>query len=270
MIQKQKHNINKIANEIESEFGLEIYWDYKDELSEEQILKIILEEDGLMEVEDELYEHNIDYISETVTEAIKEYCKKHDIELDDEELDELRMECESRFKFDINGLLNNSSAHIRVQLNTNEGMIDTNEGMKNETVRMFRKRFRNKFRLTDLQKEINNCSGYGNFNFYFKVSGSDILVLKEQVQQGYILLRKGLFFGLFDSFNGGGSILEMELLKDINLNLKDWRIKDDKEAVVKRLLNDTSIYYGVSIIGDSKKYGIQQVYGLISSAWKEW
>ena len=265
-----KNDITKLADEIESEFGLEMYWDYNDSLSEEQIVRIIKEEDGLMDVENELYDFNIDYISETVTDAIKQYCERNDIELDDEELDELRQECESRYKFDINGLLNNSSAHIRVQLNTNQDMIDTNEGMKNETVCMFRRRFRNKFRLTDLQKEINNCSGYGNFNFYFKVFGSNILVLKEQVQQGYILLSKGLFFGLFDSFNGGGSVLDMELLSNVNLNLKDWRIKDDKDAVVKRLLHQDSKYYNVAIVGDSKKYGIQQTYGLTSSAWKEW
>ena len=263
-----KHNINKIADDIESKGSLEMYWDYNDTLSEEQIAKIIKEEDGLNDIENEIWESNIDYIRESVTEAIKQYCKEHDIELNEEETDELRMECEGRYNFDIDDLIKNSSAHIRVQLNTNEDMIEMRQGIENETIRMFRKRFKGKFKLKDLKQEVANCPGYSNFNFYFKVAGKDILVMREQVQKGYLTLRQGLFFGLFDSFNGGGSILEIELLGEVKLWLKDWRIKDAKDAVIKRLLNETSKYYDAAIIGDSRKYGVQQVYGL--AKWQEW
>src|SRR3990167_3918290 len=267
-MQRLKHNINKIADEIESEGSLEMYWNYSDMLSEEQIVKIIEEEGGLNDAENELYESNIDYISENVRDVTKQYCKENNIELSDEEFEELRDECEGRFKFDFNGLIKNSHANIRVQLNTNEDMIDTQQGEENETIRMFRKRFKGKFRIKDLKREVANCPGYSNFNFYFKVSGEDILKMREQLQEGYLTLRKGLFFGLFDSFNGGGSILEMELLGEVKLYLKDWRIKDDKDAVVKRLDGENSKYYDVVIVGDSRKYGIQQVYGL--SSWQEW
>ena len=267
-MQQLKHNINKIADEIESESSLEMYWDYRDSLSEEQILKIITKEDGLNEVENDIWESYIDYISENVRDVIKQYCKENNIELSDEEFEELRDECEGRFKFDFNGLIKNSHANIRVQLNTNEDTIDMQQGIENETIRMFRKRFKGKFSLKDLKREVANCPGYSNFNFYFKVSGKDILEVRKQLQEGYLTLRKGLFFGLFDSFNGGGSILEMELLGEVKLYLKDWRIKDDKDAVVKRLDGENSKYYDVVIVGDSRKYGIQQVYGL--SSWQEW
>lgn len=268
-MQQMKHDIQKIADEIEANGYLEMYCDYNDKLSEEQIMKIILEEDGLDDIQMELWDWNIDYISDTVREAIQRYCKEKEIELDDEEQDDLRMECESRFKFDIDGLLKNSSADIRVQLNTNEDMIRTEEGMHNETVQMFRKRFKGKFRIKDLQKEIDNCTcDYANFNFYFKILGKDILELRKQVKEGYILLRKGLFFGLFDNVNGSGSVLEILLLGDVKLCLKDWRIRDNKEEVMRRLVGETSNYYNASIIGDSKKYGIQQTYGL--ARWQEW
>src|SRR3990167_6493836 len=166
-MQRLKHNINKIADEIESEGSLEMYWNYSDMLSEEQIVKIIEEEGGLND-------------AENVMDVTKQYCKENNIELSDEEFEELRDECEGRFKFDFNGLIKNSHANIRVQLNTNEDMIDTQQGEENETIRMFRKRFKGKFRIKDLKREVANCPGYSNFNFYFKVSGEDILKMREQ------------------------------------------------------------------------------------------
>ena len=269
-MQQLKHNISKIADELEANRDLQTYWDYRDELSEEQVLKIITEEDGLNDVENEIYENNIDYISDNVRDNIKEYLKDNNIELDEEELDELRMECEGRFDFNIKGLLNNSSAHIRVELYSNEDMIPVDDIKHSETAEEFRRRFRNKFRISDLKKEVLNCTtSYAIITFYFKISGDDILKLRDEVQKGFITLRKGLSFGLFDKMNGSGSTLDMELLHNITLNLKDWRLKDDKEAVVQRLQGNNSEYYRVKIVGDSiSKYGIQQVYGL--SRWQEW
>ncbi len=269
-MQQLKHSITKIADELESEGSLEMYWDYNDSLSEEQVLKVIIEEDGLNEVENELYESNIEYISERVTDSIKQYCKEHDIELDEEDADELRLECEGRFDSNMKGLLNNSQANIRVALLSNEDMIPTEDTKHSETVEHFRKRFRNKFKMGDLKKEVLNCtSNYALITFYFRISGEDILKLREEILKGFIILRKGLFFGLFNSYEGSGSTLEMELLHSITLNLKDWRVKDVKEEVIQRLLGNNSKYYGVSVKGDSiSKYGIQQTYGL--SRWQEW
>jgi len=269
-MQQLKHNISKIADEIESEGSLEMYWDYRDRLSEEQVLKIITDEDGLNDVENELYESNIDYNSEVVRDIIDRYCKENNLELNEEEIDELRMECDGRFDLNIKGLLNNSQANIRVALLSNEDMIPIEDTKHSGTIEHFRKRFRNKFRMSDLKKEVLNCtSNYALITFYFRVSGDDILKLREEVLKGFITLRKGLFFGLFNSYEGSGSTLEMELLHSVTLNLKDWRVKDVKEAVIQRLQGNNSEYYGVKIMGDGiNKYGINQVYGL--SRWQEW
>ena len=87
---------------------------------------------------------------------------------------------------------------------------------------------------------------------------------------GYIELRKGLQFGFFNFFVGGGSILEIELKKGIKLDLKDWRYKNDKEKAMALLKNEGgSSYYNVAIKGDTKStYGIEQTYGL--GSWQEY
>ncbi|NCB09009.1 MAG: hypothetical protein EOM73_12700, partial [Bacteroidia bacterium] len=49
-----------------------VYWDYREKMSDENIEKILCK-DGLNDVENELWEYNIDYICELETEAAKEY-----------------------------------------------------------------------------------------------------------------------------------------------------------------------------------------------------
>ena len=101
-IQKQIQkpiDINKIADEIEKQKDLTFYWDYNDKLTDEQIIKIIIEEEGLDEVENEIYDNNMDYIFENVEESIKEYSEENNLNLTEEEQEELRYECESRFDF---------------------------------------------------------------------------------------------------------------------------------------------------------------------------
>jgi hypothetical protein len=53
--------------------SVDMYWDYRDELSNEQTDKILEEGfDGYNEIENELYEHNYDYIRDTIFETVKE------------------------------------------------------------------------------------------------------------------------------------------------------------------------------------------------------
>ena len=122
------------------------------------------------------------------------------------------------------------------------------------------------------RSKLNNVFNYGNFTFYFKVSGDNILALREQVLNGFIELNKDCSFGLFDNFNGGGSLMEMELKGDIKLNLKDWRLKNKKEEILNKLNEKYSDvgYWNVSIESDEKSYGIQEVYGLTGDCWEEW
>ncbi len=261
-------NVSKIAEELSKGGQLETYWDYRDKLSDEQCINIINEEDGLSEVENEVFD-NDGYTYETITDAIDKKIEEDNLELTDEEKEELRYACEERFEYNFNGLIKNSEINIRVQLETNENMIDINDIKNSDTLKAFKKVFKGKYKKEDLDNEIANAFNYAKFAFYFKVKGEDILKLREQVLKGYIELRKGLQFGLFDNCNGGGSLLEMELLKNIKLSLKDWRFNNINEEIVGKLDGVSDMgYYSVNILSDEiSSYGIQETYGLCG--WQE-
>lgn len=271
----QKMDINKLADRIEKNQYLELYWDYRDSLSEEQILKILKEEEGLNEVEQELIELNYNYAFEIIDNAIKEELTEEELNsLTEEEKEELRYECESRFNFNIKDLIKNSEIRLRVTLETNEDMICFVDNLHkgSQTIKEFKRVFRGKYKKEDLESEINNImNDYANFTFFFKVRGLSILELREELFKGYLTLRKGFNFGLFNSWVGGGSVLEMELQKEVTLNLKDWRLKNQKEEIIQNLKEEKESYWNVSIKGDNiSKYGIQEVYGLTGECWVEW
>jgi len=56
----------------QEDLNIQFFWDYNDELSEEQVLKIITEEEGLNDVESQIYDNNIDYISELENNKLKD------------------------------------------------------------------------------------------------------------------------------------------------------------------------------------------------------
>lgn len=64
-----------------------------------------------------------------------------------------------------------------------------------------------------------------------------------------ITLRKDVMCGLLDKWNGGGSVLEIELDRDVDILIKDIRIAPE----------------GCKIYG----YDLQDIYGLCGSAWKD-
>lgn len=255
-------NIIKIAEELENSHQLEAYWDYRDKLSEEQALKLIVDKEGLDELTEELETGNLDYIDQTIKGVIKDL----KVELTEEEEDELIDECRSRFNLNINGLIKNSQINIRLELHTNEDMINfTNEGKGSEGLRDFKRVFKGKYEKQKLKEEIDNAPEFALFTFYFKIKGENILNLREQILNGYITLKKGSNFGLFNSWIGGGSLLDISLTKKINLNLKDWRVRSKKEEVLNGLSENKNGYYNIQIKADNiSKYGIQETYGLVS------
>ena len=65
---------------------------------------------------------------------------------------------------------------------------------------------------------------------------------------GYIIIEKATETGLYDPWNGGGSVFEIELERDVKLPIK----------YIRSALPDG---------GDG--YSIEGVYGMCGSAWKE-
>lgn len=247
--------MNKKSKRIleENKMYLETCWDYRDELSEEQINKILFTEDGLCDVEQEIWENCLDYIDEQINEILD----KEGV-VDDEQREELRLEMEGMWDINIKGLLRNSSVRLRATLLTNEDFIYMPDIKHSETLAFFKKVFKGYYKKEELDREINEMIGsdYAHFVFYFKVEGENIIRLAEQLRQGKITLTPDINFGLFNFWVGAGSILEMSLTKPITLDLKDWTETGNE-------------YYPIRVELDKNRYGIQETYNLCGDAWKE-
>lgn len=245
----------------QKEHKIVMYWDYRDELSEEQIMKILLEEDGLNDVENDIYENNIDYVLNLQQEYLKDYPEEEREAIIDNLIIDINIE----------QLLRNSRINLRLSLQSNEDGIYMADTKNSDCLKAFKKRFKNCYDKKEFEKEIQNATcDYANMTFYFRISGKDILALREQIKQGYIQLKKGLSFGLFNSWIGSGSLLDMVLKKEVMLRIKDWRAKSEAEEVLNALKSQDKCYYSVGIVADNSKnvYGIKETYGL--GSFQEW
>lgn len=107
--ENKKEDIQKYIEQNQPE----IYWDQRDELSAEQIETIVTDPDGLQSVEDEIWENNIDYISEMEDSLIKEVISEFDLEGDQDD-DKFREFCQGIICVDgnIEGLLRNTGDQV--------------------------------------------------------------------------------------------------------------------------------------------------------------
>ena len=82
----------------------------------------------------------------------------------------------------------------------------------------------NKF-LSSLLNEIENCylDSPRDLCFIAKITIRDYFKLLEKNKT--FIIKNNAMCGLVDSYNGGGSVLEIELLKDIKINTNDIDIK---------------------------------------------
>ena len=100
--------------------------------------------------------------------------------------------------------------------------------------------------------ELENLPQYcGMLTFLVEMNLLDLIKLKREInekKQGQIVISKDTMCGLFESWNGGGSVLEIEL---------------DKDVVVPY-----EMIYDAWIDGTKPHgYDVDEVYGLVSSAW---
>jgi len=246
------------------------YWNYNDELEEGLILKILLEEDGLNDVENGLYENSLDYIDEEINQILDE--ELNEKEKENEELREyLRLELEGNWDLNFKDLIKKSSARLRITLKTNEDGINIPFLKTTKTYKYLKKRFKGYFKIKDLENELNSMMGsnYGEFVFFGEIKGLRILELREEILKGKITLNKNLNCGVFNSWIGAGGDLDLKLKKPITLNLSDWRYNEN-EKLIKNIENgNKESYYSVGIVLDNKHYGVQETYNLTSECWGE-
>jgi len=154
---------------------MEMYIDYRDQLSVEQAQKII---DGkLFEVQDEIWESSIDGIYDMEIEQMKNMKNEidglHEFEdhvLRDEFLDHLGVD------MNMKQILNNTTVRMRIVLHSNyEGFSAMEqEGMKNDYIKQIYKLLTNHVDRESFKQEVLNSMCYTQFIFYGNVNLGDI------------------------------------------------------------------------------------------------
>ena len=126
--------------------------------------------------------------------------------------------------------------------------VHRNDGYYNE-----REINEDKFIESCIQEFENASSSMNTVTFLVEMNLFDLFHLIELKQKeetkSYFVLGKDTECGLFDPWNGGGSVLEIELDKDIKVPIKN----------------------AIFTVDGCKQYGydVDEVYGLIGSCWKE-
>lgn len=226
---------------------LEMYFDYRDQLSVEQAQKII---DGkLFEIENEIWENNIDYEFEMQDEQINNM--KNEIDgLDEIENHELREEFLDYLGVDMNmkQLLNNTTVRMRIVLHSNyEGFSAMEgEGMKNDYIKQIYKLLTNHIDRESFKHEVLNSMCYTQFIFYGNVNLGDIYEYDFE-KWSKITIQPDCMCGLFDTWNGSGSTLEVKLNKPIT---------------IKRQYGDTEHDNVKILIDEANSYSVEETYGL--------
>lgn len=122
-----------------------------------------------------------------------------------------------------------------------------------------------KFVISAMQELANLCCSMGTMTFLVEMDLFDLFKLKEAMQNekelnksyylderkgtGYIILDKSTMCGLFNTWSGSGSVLEVECEKDIKIPLK---------CIFDAVIDGTNIY----------GYDVNSVYGLVNGAWQ--
>ena len=257
----------KIITYIENN-PIKIEWDYNDSLSAYQIQKIINSEEGIMEVESNIYEQNMDYLYEiedyfikdslynNFKEELTEIFKKDNPKADDENLEEIIIDylTELSHSFvildtNMDQLLNNTpnlTCFLKVDSNydcqTSIDDIDTPENYTSEVW----KRVKSGVKKQNYLSEFYNMYTTGIFMFGFECSVLDFISLKSQIEKAEkVIIPKGTTFGFFSSFNGSGSQFEHETYRNMTLDIIG-----------------VSEYDSISLIADiQQSYNFNDVYG---------
>lgn len=300
-----------------SEIGIEIYCDYRDELGDNAIKKIINSNDPRMCFEEILYnyatDYGFDYGFDELIQNIESKLTEEEYELYEKNEDEIRDYIHGIVYFYYPEEHFNKSVKVNIMLDTgnmnydftrdnvlnwyaSQGYSEGNGSFNKESSLLWlakqqqkaellqkcckksMKKYHNgeqkyreqtdcedKFVVSAMEELANMTSHIGTMTFLVEMNLFDYFDLKEAMKKeeklnqsyyleerkgnGYIVLDKSTMCGLFDTWQGGGSLLEIQCEKDIKIPI--------------RCIFD-------AIIDGTKKYGydVDEVYGLIGSCWR--
>lgn len=217
-------------------------FDYRDELSKEQIIKILSEPDGLINFENDIYENNLDWIGENEDYFLRNnlyeefentlqpiferiYPEESEEWIETEIKDYLKENFSVSCNLNVDQLLNNTPdlfALIKVYSNydcTNSfDTIETSDYLK----QVF-KRVKNGVRKEDfINEHINGAYGGSLFCFAFKTDIKTLIAYKEAIKKAkYVKIPAGTQFGFFSDFSGSGSPFEKVTFQDFKLKVKE-------------------------------------------------
>ena len=252
-----------ITKKVESEIikycednPVKFYYDYNDQLSKDQILKMLDSKNGMNDLEDEVWEYNIDYICEMESELIKNMIDdEFKEELKDENPEEIYENFREYIRIDTNikELLNNTPDLVcLIPVYSNYDCCNSFTPVREHgfyPAEVF-DRVKSGVKRADYEYEFNNGAYGGSlFCFVFKTDIENLLDIKKQMDGAeYINIPTGTQFGFFSSFQGAGSIFEKRTYRNMKV-----KIKGDTE------------YDTVDIIADMEQsYSMDDVYGGIN------
>lgn len=291
-------NINYCMNEEQDEqgkgtgyFNVEIYTDYYDEFDKNTLIKAFKHNNPIEYLENKLCEWSYDYKYDYALPEIKEEIKQKMSE-EDKIITEIFYEddfnewCDEHIyyyydwndfnkiikvnividsgdaatDFSCNSILNYYGTAGQDECNIDERSsimwLANQQGKGNETEKEICYVFENNERksndkfINSVITELENLPSYcGMLTFLVEMTIEDLCKLKAKDKDfTKIIISKNTMCGLFESWNGSGSVLEIELDKDIEI---------PKEMIWDAWMEGTKPH----------GYDIDEVYGLIDSAW---
>ena len=259
-------------------YDYEMYADYNDELSDSTILKALESNDPFFEIEhtiDVAYDYGADYSGDLYEDFIK-FLDKKDVDYDsDEVLDYLNEYVYFVPPYDhffgqevkCHLIVDTGDANTDFTLNPND--MTTEEEIEDlspkasivwlaETqgydIEQLKEALRgnygdSKFLKSVYEEMINNIGSLSALTFLLRATVKDLLRVKEESLD--VKVSPSVVCGFFDVWNGGGSLLEIELEKPVTIpNEYIWAFEPDAK-------------------GSRVAYTVDDVYGISSSAYKD-
>lgn len=243
-MQEQEKEIIKYIEEnpVEVAFG------YRDSLDKEQIRTIIEKEEGLQDIEDDLWELNIDYINEMEDQLLQNIKEEFTLKEDLFDIREFFLE-HIDVTIGIRHLLNNTPdidcvaiVYSNYDCATSFQVIEDKESYLGAVW----DRVKAGCLLPDYLNEHANSYTASLLCFAFKMSVLDFAELKRSFKES-ITIPKGTQYGFFSSFNGSGSFFEARTVQDMTL---------------PKLEPNQSEYDCIGVIADIEQYySMEAVYG---------
>lgn len=186
----------------------ELYWDYRDELSIEQIDAILSNQDVIMDIENELYEYNISYIIELEDELIKDIIEEFNIKFKTEkEKEEFKYFCRDYIRTDvnINELIDREKVILFYETDYNVGETwSLNDKEERDELRLIKKALKIPWRDKEYDNALlmmfRQASYGGTLVIYFYTTLSEIL---PDIDKNTLCF-KDMHVAIINTYNGSG------------------------------------------------------------------